>query len=107
MSAQWTISFARQDCINESAHVLAASIVNVISDFLVVLIPIPVVLKLKMKSRQRAIVVALFGAGFAVCIIGIVRIVFTEVVSGPDFTWDLAPVYVTGAIELYVGIVSS
>lgn len=48
ISAQWTLSFTKQNCVNEGAHIIAASVINVVSDFLVVLIPIPVVIKLRM-----------------------------------------------------------
>lgn len=109
VSAQWTLSFKPQDCINEQAHLISASVINVVSDFLVVLIPIPVVLKLKMKARQRAVVIGLFATGFAICIVGIVRTVYGAILtdkSRTDFTWDAFPVYISGAVELYVGLVS-
>jgi hypothetical protein len=87
---------------------VAASVVNAISDFLVVLIPIPVVLKLKMRYRQRAIVIGLFATGFVVCIVAIVRTVFTVILISPghyDYTWDSFPVYICSALEMYLAIV--
>ena len=110
VSAQWTLSFKPQDCINIHAHIVSASVINVISDFLVVLIPIPVVLKLKMRQQQRAVVLALFAAGFAVCIVGVVRTVYASIMTDPsriDFTWDAFPAYISGAVEMYIGLVSS
>jgi hypothetical protein len=88
---------------------ISASVINVVSDFLVVLIPIPVVLKLNMRSRQRAIVIALFSTGFMVCVVGIVRTVYGAKMTDDkttDFAWDAFPVYISGAVELYVGLVS-
>jgi len=110
VSAQWTLSFKPQDCINTRAHIIAASVINVVSDFIVVLIPIPVVMKLKMRSRQRAVVIGLFAAGFAICAVGVVRSVYSSIMadtSRPDFTWDAYPAYISGAVEMYTGLVSS
>ena len=110
ISDQWTMSFKPQACINDQAHFLAANIINLVSDFLVVLIPIPVVMKLKMKARQRAIVIGLFSTGFVVCIVGVVRTIYAQILlmqPSNDFTWNGAPVYISGAVELYIGIVIS
>jgi hypothetical protein len=40
VSAYWTLPFTPQKCIDEKHHLLAAGIINTITDFCVVLIPI-------------------------------------------------------------------
>jgi len=67
-------------------------------------------MKLKMRSRQRAVVIGLFAAGFAICAVGVVRSVYSSIMadtSRPDFTWDAYPAYISGAVEMYTGLVSS
>lgn len=64
-------------------------------------------LQLQMSRRQRIIIIVLFGAGFLVCVAGAVRSYYTyvELVS-PDITWNTYYVWISGTVELYVGIVS-
>lgn len=88
---------------------MAASIINVLSDFFVVLIPIPVVAKLQLRTKQRIIVISLFATGFAVCIVGIVRAALAVIAVQPDkwdILWDEYSAFMAGAVELYVGLVS-
>jgi hypothetical protein len=71
------------------------------------MIPIPIVLKLKLPLRQRIFVALLFGAAFVVCFAGVVRTYyFYRLTDGyHDITWDAFPVWISSAIELYIGIV--
>lgn len=94
--------------MNEAAHILAAGIINTVTDFCVVAIPIPVVLKLRLPLRQRLFCAVLFGAGFIVCIAGAARIVYTyQLNTSYDKTWLFYPTWICGTIELYLGIVSN
>jgi hypothetical protein len=95
-----------QNCISEPAHLLAASIINTITDFLVVTLPIPTVWKLKLAGREQVILVLLFGVGFMVSIAGCVRTVYTyQAAVSNDRTWAIYPVWLSSCVELYVGIV--
>jgi hypothetical protein len=107
IAAYWTFSLVPQKCIDEKTHLLFQGIINIVSDFFVVMIPIPIVLKLKLPLRQRIFVALLFGCGFVVCFAGIVRTYyFYRLTDGyHDITWDAFPVWISSAIELYIGIV--
>lgn len=53
------------------------------------------------------VVMLLFGFGFISCIAGVIRTYYMyEVTTGWDQTWRSYPVWVTSALELYIGIVS-
>lgn len=105
-SDYWTLSATPQKCINETAHLLAGGIINTITDFLVVMLPIPTVLALKLPTRQRIVLIFLFGAGFAVCIAGSFRVYYTYCLNTSyDKTWAAYPVWISGTIELYLGVV--
>ncbi|KFZ25122.1 hypothetical protein V502_00398 [Pseudogymnoascus sp. VKM F-4520 (FW-2644)] len=107
-SDYWTLSATPQKCINETAHLLAGGIINTITDFLVVMLPIPTVLALKLPTRQRIILIFLFGAGFAVCIAGSVRVYYTYYLNTSyDKTWAAYPVWISGTIELYLGVIAA
>jgi len=76
------------------------------TDFIVVLLPIRTVWTLQLRTRQALIVILLFGCGFISCTAGVVRTYYTYQVSQTyDQVWAAYPVWVTSAIELYVGII--
>ncbi|DAA75748.1 TPA_exp: Integral membrane protein [Trichophyton benhamiae CBS 112371] len=108
ISAYWTLSFHPQECINETAHLLIGTIINIFTDLLVVILPIPTVMGLKLPYRQRIVLALLFGAGFAVCIAGSFKTYYVHAYNvSYDKTWDSYPVWISGTIELYLGVIAA
>ncbi|KAH8909986.1 hypothetical protein BR93DRAFT_925001 [Coniochaeta sp. PMI_546] len=108
VSAYWTLSFTKQKCINEEAHVLAAGIINTVTDFIIVLLPIKTVKNLNLPKKQRIAVYLLFTGGLLASIAGAVRTYFTwRLTSSPDhdITWNSYYVMLLSSIELFVGII--
>ncbi|KAF7864141.1 uncharacterized protein EAF02_010109 [Botrytis sinoallii] len=105
----WLITFAPQpECIDETLHITIAGTINTVTDCIVVLFPIPRMLQLQISHRQRLIIIFLFGAGFLVCVAGAVRTYYTYVeLISPDMTWDTYYVWISGTVELYVGIIGA
>ncbi|KAK1987201.1 integral membrane protein [Colletotrichum cereale] len=105
----WTVSLGPQNCINEATHLLAASIINTVTDFLVVLLPlviIRVVYAGKLTSRQMIIVNLLFGAGFLASFAGAARTYFTWIMTiQPDASWHAWINWLVSCIELFLGII--
>lgn len=98
-----------QKCLDQGTHLVAASIINTVSDFVIVLLPIKTVLGLRLPKRQRIIVYLLFSGGIVVSITGGIRTYFSWLyTSSPDrdTTWFAYYVMLTSSIELFVGIVS-
>ena len=109
VSAYWTLSFTKQKCINEEAHVLAAGVINTVTDFIIVLLPIKTVKDLKLAKKQRIAVYLLFTGGLLASVAGGVRTYFTwRLTSAPDhdITWNSYYVMLLSSVELFVGIVS-
>ncbi|CZR65357.1 related to L-fucose permease [Phialocephala subalpina] len=106
-SEYWTLSFKPQpDCISETKHLLAAGIVNTVTDLIVVVLPIPTVWRLKLPIQQQVIVILLFGAGFLVSCAGAVRTYYLyKVTITWDKTWEAFPVWLSSSVELYLGII--
>ncbi|KAL8423615.1 hypothetical protein RB596_003723 [Gaeumannomyces avenae] len=108
LSLYWTPSIRQQDCINEPAHLLAAGVINTVTDLLIVLLPVRTVLNLDLPRRQLLVVHALLGGGILATVAGAVRTKYTwAVFTSPDFdvTWRLHLVISLSAVELYLGIV--
>lgn len=105
----WTLAFTPQTtCIIEREHLLAAGIINTVTDLLVVLLPITTILGVKIPFRETVIIIFLFSAGFMATAAGAVRTYFVYFLTAfsNDKTWDISLTWYAAEIELYVGIVS-
>lgn len=81
--------------------------VNLFTDLLTTVVPMPLIWRLKLPRRQRLAVIAIFGLGITVDIVGAVRTyyVWQDAVGTWDSTWYAWLVGMTGAVEIHVGIV--
>ncbi|TLS28144.1 hypothetical protein PpBr36_00056 [Pyricularia pennisetigena] len=68
------------------------SSINVVTDFVIFALPLPVVLGMrKLAWRQKMTLMGLFGMGFFVCIVAIIRLVFlTSADRSQDSTWNIS-----------------
>lgn len=103
----WKMSVGPQPtCINQGTSLLIAGIINTFTDLLVVLLPMRTVWSLQMPLRQMIIIIILFGCGFVSCGAGISRTYYMyQVTQTWDQVWASYPVWMTSAIELYVGVI--
>ncbi|KAK1768473.1 hypothetical protein QBC33DRAFT_557930 [Phialemonium atrogriseum] len=108
ISDYWKVSLTPQKCLNQASHLLAASIINTITDFMTVFLPIKTVLGLHLPKRQRLIICLLFSGGIVASIAGAVRTYFSWLcASTPDHdtTWMAYYVTLTSSVELFLGII--
>ncbi|KAK9782160.1 hypothetical protein SCARD494_13832 [Seiridium cardinale] len=106
ISEYWTLSSKPQNCINEATHLLAAGLINTVTDFIVVTLPIKTVARLHLRRKQYIMLIGLFCAGFCACAAGCVRTYYTwGFTVDYDRTWNGWAVWVSSAIELYLGII--
>lgn len=86
---------------------LVGGVINTLTDFAVVLIPVRTVVSLNLPLRQKVVVSLLFGLGFLSAGAGVARTYYTYMVTRTwDQTWAAYPVWLTSALELYIGMVS-
>ena len=109
MSQYWTVEPAGPSaCISESRNLMAASIINTVTDFLVVLLPIPAILKLQLPLGSRCQLIFIFAVSFLVCFAGITRTIYTfKYLKTWDTTWAIFAVWISSTVELNIGIVST
>ncbi|KAM3076934.1 hypothetical protein ACMFMF_004850 [Clarireedia jacksonii] len=103
----WKVTEEPQpNCINQASSLLVAGVINTLTDFLVVLLPIRAVYTTNLPSRQTMAVSFLFTLGFLSCFAGIIRTYYMwRVTQVWDQVWHSYPVWVSAAVELYVGII--
>ena len=114
------------ECINANMFFLAAGILNMINDFLILLIPFPRIIKLQMSKKKKAAICAIMAVGMlcvpplsaflhfsnqanelhSVCIASILRIHFLSIfMTSIDVTFLMGPVFIWSSIEPSVAIV--
>jgi hypothetical protein len=94
-------------CADEGNLLLASGVVNVIIDWIILLLPIRTALKLHIQWPQKLQVLAVFMAGALVCVSSIIRVTatFTTVRETYDVTWSGYLVWMWIGIEVDVGII--
>ncbi|KAI0887028.1 uncharacterized protein GGS22DRAFT_120583 [Annulohypoxylon maeteangense] len=91
-------------CLNNI--IISQSVLNIVSEVAVIILPIPVIHKLNMPMRQKVVVGLIMGLGSAVVTISIARVAFVKaMVQNDDVTWTQAESAVFAALELNLGIV--
>ncbi|KAF2024122.1 hypothetical protein EK21DRAFT_118088 [Setomelanomma holmii] len=73
----WDIT-ASGKCINAEDHFFSTSIIGIVLDWAVCMLPIPVVGRLKLPHRQRMGLLFVFGLGGLVCIVSILRLILVH-----------------------------
>ncbi|PQE15390.1 integral membrane protein [Rutstroemia sp. NJR-2017a BVV2] len=103
----WKVTIEPQpNCINQASSLLVAGVINTLTDFLVVLLPIRAVYACHLPPRQTMAVSFLFTLGFLSCFAGIIRTYYMwRVTQEWDQVWHSYPVWVSAAVELYIGII--
>ncbi|CAL8576420.1 hypothetical protein XPA_002305 [Xanthoria parietina] len=77
-------------CVNAKDLYLWNTILNVITDFLVILVPIPMLRTLQVGTRQKWVIGLLFGIGSLTCIISVIRTYFIAILlDKTDTSWEV------------------
>ncbi|KAK4163955.1 hypothetical protein QBC43DRAFT_211601 [Cladorrhinum sp. PSN259] len=83
-----------------------SSTMNIVTDFLIFIIPLPCVYNLTLRTNQKILVFSIFSLGFFTCIISIIRQVNLQVVpTTKDPTWDNVELTLWSVAELNCGII--
>ncbi|KAK5108700.1 hypothetical protein LTR62_008105 [Meristemomyces frigidus] len=107
VQAQWDITLPGATCLSRRAVYLGASIPNVVTDGLLLILPIPYVWSLHAPVAQRLAVAGMFLLGCFVSVVSLVRLsVFMGLdLSSPNVTYNLSDVFIWSLVEVQVGII--
>ncbi|KAJ5823777.1 hypothetical protein N7447_006117, partial [Penicillium robsamsonii] len=103
----WTqFSDTKGKCINVNQFFLALGILNMLNDFIILIIPFPRIAQLQMTLRKKLAICGIMAVGIFVCVASIVRIYFlSEFMKTADVTWLMGPVFIWSTIEPSVAVV--
>ncbi|KAI1409847.1 hypothetical protein F5Y13DRAFT_169053 [Hypoxylon sp. FL1857] len=100
----WDTTIPGGHCINIGQLALATSILNVITDVAILVLPLPLVWKLNVTPKRRQGLIFLFALGGGACVVGITRAGFIGNLNATtDPTWDNVPAAYLSAIEVLAG----
>ncbi|KAL3436150.1 hypothetical protein BDV09DRAFT_184527 [Aspergillus tetrazonus] len=107
LSYFWTqFSGTKGECFDINTFFLAAGIINMLNDIIILAIPFPRIIKLQMTLRKKVAVCGIMAVGIFVCVASIVRIHYLSVfMNALDITWLMGPVFIWSTIEPSVAIV--
>jgi len=93
-------------CLDREALWLTHASINIVSDFVIILLPIPVILKLTLPTKQKYGLVAIFAVGIVVCLISIIRLdSVKEAAKLSDVTWSGVHAGIWSQSEISISIV--
>ncbi|KAL4879309.1 hypothetical protein BJY04DRAFT_220165 [Aspergillus karnatakaensis] len=103
VAKQWDPSIPGT-CINTVASYYALAGTSLAFDVIIIALPLPILAKLQLKLRQKILLGLLFGLGFFVTIIQIIR-VFT--VKNLETYTDSQPIIIWSIVEISLGVIIS
>lgn len=63
IAKSWDATITYGSCINRPAVYLANGILNIVTDFAILLLPLPMIKNLQMPTRQKVLLAAFFAVG--------------------------------------------
>ncbi|CEL01996.1 hypothetical protein ASPCAL01572 [Aspergillus calidoustus] len=94
-------------CISVNGLLIGSSVLNVVSDITILLLPLVVIIRLQLPARSKMILAAVFGTGILGCIASIFRLVYGILLTQThDFTWGIAPIGLWALGEICSAILS-
>ncbi|KAI0127247.1 hypothetical protein BJ170DRAFT_722288 [Xylariales sp. AK1849] len=78
-------------CLDATPGRWMSSVGNIVTDFIILLFPLPVIWRLRIPRGQKFALGAVFGLGFFVCIISILRLVLSLQPPNTDAPADPSP----------------
>ncbi|KAI9743882.1 MAG: hypothetical protein M1818_002616 [Claussenomyces sp. TS43310] len=93
-------------CVRLSTVVTTCSIINIVTDVVILSLPIPYLWRLNMSTIRKVQLIGIFSLGGVVCIISIYRATQLHTVSLEDPAWADVNGALWSGIELSVAIVS-
>ncbi|KAK3693354.1 hypothetical protein B0T22DRAFT_496179 [Podospora appendiculata] len=102
LQSYWDFTIPKQYC-HAQAVWWSNTGLHMTTDYLIFLLPMPVVWSIMLPRRQKFILFGVFGLGFVVCFISILRLlnlVQVENYPNPDFTFSAAELSYLTAVEV-------
>ncbi|KAI9794955.1 MAG: hypothetical protein M1833_007329 [Piccolia ochrophora] len=93
-------------CLDQNAIFWVTSIVNVVTDFYILVLPLPLIWNLQLRAQKKIGLTLVFMLGLFACITSILRLAKTiEVDDNPDVTFAFNALTLWTVAEIDVGLI--
>ncbi|KAJ5738130.1 hypothetical protein N7493_001285 [Penicillium malachiteum] len=87
---------------------IGAGVINMLNDFILLLIPFPRIIKLQMPVKKKAAICCIMAVGSFACVASIVRIyVLWQYTVSVDVAYHMGPLFIWSTIEPGVAIITA
>ncbi|KAE9368311.1 hypothetical protein N431DRAFT_347037 [Stipitochalara longipes BDJ] len=102
----WDVSVPHH-CIDQIKFELAAAMLNIIIDFVIMVLPLPTIWSLQLPKRQKWALSGVFMLGMLVCIAGAIRAYYIDVLVSKtyDTTWEGFMLWIFVALEVDIALI--
>ncbi|KAJ0417853.1 hypothetical protein BJY00DRAFT_303147 [Aspergillus carlsbadensis] len=102
----WDLSVERANhCGDDTKLQLSTAVVNMILDFLIVLLPLPILWQLQMSWKRKALLSGIFSLGLCICAMNLARTIVVVNQTPTDTTRTIALIGTLSTLEINVGMI--
>lgn len=106
VSAIWSLDVHAGKCVPRWTLQLVISILGLVTDVVILLLPLPIILTLSMAKHKKLEVLGIFSIGSLAVVASAIRISTIHFLStSQDPTWDGYALSVWSAVELNIGMI--
>jgi len=107
ISSYWNLFASSRDCIPEGPPLITQTVINVVTDFIIYVLPMPTLFHLTLPTSQRIGLMILFGVGGVIVVAGSFRAYWVHAVlyDTYDVTWEGFNLWIWTAVETNVGVI--
>ncbi|MCJ1393649.1 hypothetical protein MMC18_006525 [Xylographa bjoerkii] len=100
----WDQTIPGGSCGNQILSYIITGAFNIVTDFIILALPMPMVWKLQVPRKNKIALFGMFGIGFTICIISIVRLITLVTVSYADITYSVVNALIWSMLEPALGL---
>ncbi|KAH8203628.1 hypothetical protein TruAng_002158 [Truncatella angustata] len=95
------------DCIDKNILLMGPSVLNIIADVTILILPIPTVLKLQMSKRRKIAVISVISFGGSAVVVAACRFfILYELGHDPDTSYVLGKMVIVAGFEIQLAVIA-
>ncbi|KAL3452745.1 hypothetical protein BJX65DRAFT_302654 [Aspergillus insuetus] len=101
----WDQTIPGGKCGNQVTSFTVTGVINLVTDFIVLILPMPSLYRLQMATYKKATLIAVFGLGVVTCVISALRISVLSTMDFADITYTMPKANIFSGIEPCLAVI--
>ncbi|CEL04883.1 hypothetical protein ASPCAL06007 [Aspergillus calidoustus] len=101
----WDQTIPGGKCGNQVTSFTVTGVINLVTDFIVLVLPMPSLYRLQMATYKKATLIAVFGLGVVTCVISALRISVLSTMDFTDITYSIPRANIFSGIEPCLAVI--